>query len=48
LPLAKDVIERYARIAEGSLVKQRQIEAADSVPFETYRQHYLSPARLTV
>lgn len=48
LPLAKEVIERYARLAEGSLLKQRQIEAADTMPFETYRQRYLSPARLIV
>lgn len=48
LPLSKEVIERYARLAEGSLVKQRQIEAADTLPFETYRQQYLSPARLNV
>jgi glutamate--cysteine ligase len=33
---------RYARMAEDSLAAQRRIEAADSVPFETYRQQYLS------
>ena len=35
-----------AEVAEGSLVKQRQIEAADTLPFETYRQQYLAPERL--
>jgi glutamate--cysteine ligase len=48
LPLAKAVVDRYARLAEGSLVKQRQIEAADTLPFETYRQQYLSPERLNL
>ena len=42
LPLAADVEARYARMAEDSLTAQRKIEAADSVPFETYRQQYLS------
>jgi glutamate--cysteine ligase len=42
LPLAAEVEARYARMAEGALAAQRQIEAADSVPFETYRQQYLS------
>jgi glutamate--cysteine ligase len=48
LPLSTEVIDRYARLAEGSLVKQRQIEAADTLPFESYRQQYLSPERLNV
>ncbi len=48
LPLAADVAERYARLAEDSCVKQREIEAADNVPFETYRQQYLAPVRLNV
>ena len=42
LPLAAEVEARYARMAEDSLAAQRRIEAADSVPFETYRQQYLS------
>jgi glutamate--cysteine ligase len=48
LPFAAELGNRFAHLAEGSLVKQRQIEAADTVPFETYRQRYLSPSRLTV
>jgi glutamate--cysteine ligase len=43
-----EVAERFARLAEGSLVKQRQIEAADTIPFEIYRQQYLAPERLNV
>jgi glutamate--cysteine ligase len=48
LPFDRDTAARFARLAEGSLVKQRQIEAADTLPFETYRQQYLSPDRLQV
>lgn len=42
LRFAEDLNDRYARMAEESLAAQRRIEAADSVPFETYRQQYLS------
>jgi glutamate--cysteine ligase len=48
LPYPVEVAERFTRLAEGSLVKQRQIEAADTLPFETYRQQYLAPQRLNV
>ena len=37
---------RFAELAEGSILEQRQIEASDSLPFEEYRQRYLSPDRL--
>lgn len=42
LPLPAQVDARFARMAEESLAAQRRMEAADSVPFETYRQQYLS------
>ena len=42
LPLPAAVQARYARLAEKSIAAQRRIEAADSVPFEIYRQQYLS------
>jgi glutamate--cysteine ligase len=48
LPFSTELANRFARLAEASLAKQRQIEAADTVPFETYRQQYLSPLRLIV
>ena len=48
LPLAPEVAERFARLAEDSLAEQRRTEAADTVPFETYRQRYLSPPNLNV
>jgi hypothetical protein len=34
-------------MAEESLAAQKKIEAADSVPFETYRQKYLSKELLS-
>jgi glutamate--cysteine ligase len=47
LPLSAEVVERFAHLAEESLAEQRRIEAADAVPFETYRQQYLAPIRLS-
>ena len=40
-PFAAQVEARHARLAAQSLAEQRDIEAADDVPFETYRQRYL-------
>ncbi len=48
LPLSAEVVERFARLAEESLAEQRRIEAADTVPFEVYRQRYLSSPNLNV
>jgi glutamate--cysteine ligase len=42
-PLPADLEARLARMAESSLEKQRMIEARDELPFEAYRQQYLSP-----
>jgi glutamate--cysteine ligase len=48
VPFAPGVAERFARLADESRAKQREIEAGDTVPFEVYRQKYLDPARLDV
>ncbi|MBL0142345.1 MAG: glutamate--cysteine ligase [Betaproteobacteria bacterium] len=32
---------KYAQMAAGSIAEQREIEAADDVPFETFRERYL-------
>lgn len=48
LPLDSEVAERYSQLARESMAKQRQIEAADNIPFATYVQQYLSPERLSV
>ena len=45
-PLPAETVERFARAAETSLAKQREIEAADKVPFETWRREYLKPEAL--
>jgi glutamate--cysteine ligase len=39
-------LARFTRMAEQSLAEQARIEAADTMPFEIYRQQYLSPDRL--
>jgi glutamate--cysteine ligase len=45
-PLAPEAAARQRQLAEESIAAQRRVEAADAVPFETFRQHYLSPERL--
>ncbi len=47
-PLPAEVEARFARLAEESIRKQQEIEAADRVDFETYRQKYLSHESLRV
>ena len=46
LPFAAELQQRFAHLAEESVAEQRRIEAADDVPFETYRQRYLAPEQL--
>ncbi|MGZ8203032.1 MAG: glutamate--cysteine ligase, partial [Burkholderiales bacterium] len=41
-PFTPDTEARYRRAAEDSIAAARRIEAADRVPFEVYRQRYLS------
>ena len=48
LPLSADVSERFARLARESLAKQREFEAADTLPFEEFLEKYLSPSSLNV
>ncbi|HEY3177314.1 MAG TPA: glutamate--cysteine ligase [Casimicrobiaceae bacterium] len=45
-PLPREVEADLARMARESLDKQRAIEAEDKIPFEKYRQQYLSPESL--
>jgi glutamate--cysteine ligase len=42
LPFPPEIEAAFARAAEESIAEQKAIEAADRVPFETYRQQYLS------
>jgi len=46
LPLALEVAERFARLAEESIDEQKRIEAEDRMSFEAFRQLYLAPIRL--
>jgi glutamate--cysteine ligase len=46
--LPADQEDSFDRMAEESLKKQRTIEADDKLPFEQYRQQYLSPDSLRV
>jgi glutamate--cysteine ligase len=46
--LPREVRERYARLAQESLLKQRELEAADDVDFEIFRQRYLAHDLLRV
>jgi glutamate--cysteine ligase len=45
-PLSAESESRFRRMAEESLELQRVIETEDVLPFETYRQQYLSPDSL--
>ena len=45
-PLLAEVQARLTRLARESAHKQQHIEGADSIDFEAFRQHYLSPQRL--
>jgi glutamate--cysteine ligase len=41
-PLSDLLAARFARMATDSIVKQREIEAADTMPFELFRRQYIS------
>ena len=45
-PLSADLESRFRRMAVESLELQRVIETEDVLPFETFRQQYLSPNSL--
>jgi glutamate--cysteine ligase len=48
LEFLPDQQARFAAMAEASVAEQKRIEAADTMPFEDYRQAYLSIERLSV
>jgi glutamate--cysteine ligase len=45
-PLPETIAEEYERLAVESLEAQKAVEKADKVPFEVFRQRYLSPEAL--
>ena len=46
LPVPVEQQERFVLMTQRSMEEQKKIEAADSMPFESFRQDYLSPERL--
>ena len=48
IELPKEAREHFARLAEESLMKQRDLEASDELDFETFRGRYLSHDLLKV
>ena len=48
LPWSAEQEQRFAAMAADSIEAQQRIEDADTMPFETYRQQYLSPSRLDI
>jgi glutamate--cysteine ligase len=48
LPYSAELKARFAALTKSSLEEQKHIEANDSLPFEIYRQQYLSVERLDV
>ncbi len=46
LPWSLEEQARFEAMAQASLQAQKEIEAADTMPFEAFRQNYVSPARL--
>ncbi|CAN5666114.1 glutamate--cysteine ligase [soil metagenome] len=48
LPFAPELQARFEAMTAESINEQKKIELADTMPFEIYRQQYVSPARLGV
>ena len=48
LPFGLEQQQRFAAMAQQSVQEQKKIEAADTMPFEVYRELYVSPERLEV
>lgn len=48
LPFSDEQQARFARLSQQSIADQKKIESLDSMPFETYREQYVSAERLNV
>ena len=46
LPWPADLAARYAKMAADSVAAQKRIEESDTMPFEVFRQQYVSKERL--
>ena len=48
LPFSSEQHSHYMRLSEQSIADQKKVEALDSLPFEMYREQYVSAERLNV
>ncbi|MDP3754070.1 MAG: glutamate--cysteine ligase, partial [Polaromonas sp.] len=48
LPFSAEQQAAFEALSRQSVAEQKKIEAADTLPFEIYRQQYVSPDRLGV
>ena len=48
LPLSSNQQAHFEQLSQRSLTDQKKIEALDSMPFEMYREQYVSAERLNV
>jgi len=48
LPWSDAQQQRFEAMARESVLEQKRVEAADTMPFEIYRQEYLAPRRLGI
>ena len=48
LPLTDQQLARFTEMSQHSIEAQKEIEAADTLPFEQYREHYMSAECLDV
>ena len=48
LPFSSEQQAHYAQLSQRSVLDQKKIEALDSMPFERYREQYVSAERLNV
>ncbi len=46
MPFSAEQQAAFERMTAESIQEQKRIEAADTMPFEIYREQYVSPARL--
>ncbi len=46
LPFSAAQQAEFEQMTAESIQEQKRIEAADTLPFEIYREQYVSPARL--
>ncbi|RYF32187.1 MAG: glutamate--cysteine ligase [Comamonadaceae bacterium] len=48
LPWSAEQQAQFDRMTQASIEEQKRIEAADTLPFEHYREQYVSPSRLGI